>query len=165
MNEITKIRRIADVIDKYNEIRSLGKNVYLILDVDDVVLSSRFGRVFPDSDICILVDLAYENNKSNLLFLTSRDKSLVAYTRNKLNKSGLLHKGCYINYNVLTSPLDENDGSSLKGPTFLNYIGCENLDDTHVIFVDDLYDNIQSMETSLSKTNATYSLFHFIPYK
>lgn len=163
-----KITKIKDVIDTYRELLSTKKRVFLVLDIDDTVLSSRIGRKFVDDDICGLVDLAYEYNKDLLFFLTSRDKSLSSYTRNKLNSSGLLHKEQYINYNIIFSPVREEDGGSLKGPTFideLNNNGIELSEDDHVVFVDDLRDNTDSIHSSLIFTRASYTIFLFKGYQ
>jgi hypothetical protein len=168
MQNYIKIQKIRDVIDVYKNLLNTKKRVFLVLDIDDTVLSTRIGKKFTDDDICELVDIAYEYNKDLLFFLTNRDKSLKSYTRNKLNNSGLLHKEKYINYNIIFSFIREQDGGSLKGPTFigeLNSSGIELTEDDHVVFVDYLCDNTDSIHSSLIFTRASYTIFLFKGYQ
>ena len=170
MNNIVKSITIRDVIKLYNDLIGQNYNVILVLDIDDTILSSTYGRKFVEKDICLLVDLVYSLNSSNLLFLTARDKCLTRYTSNQLNKSGLLHKGKYIKYNVLCSPYDV-DGESTKGARlfdyFVNGIGknilCVDKDKKNwIIFVDDLIEHINSVQKHIQNINGVnYTLVHY----
>ena len=168
-NSIIKTNTIQDVIELYNNLVNQDYNVLLVLDVDDTVLSSTYGRNFVEKDICLLVDLVYSSNPSNLLFLTARDKCLTRYTSNQLNKSGLLHKGKYIDYNVLCSPCD-SDGNSTKGARltdyFTNSLGKNIMSvkkKNWIIFVDDLMEHINSVQKHIQNINELdYTLIHYM---
>jgi hypothetical protein len=121
INNVIKSNTIRDVIELYDNLIDQNYNVIMVLDVDDTVLSSTYGKNFVEKDICLLVDLIYSSNPDNLLFLTDRDKCLARYTINQLNKSRLLHKEKYINYNVICSPYDDVNGESTKGTRLTEY--------------------------------------------
>lgn len=168
IDNIVKSNTIRDVIELYNNLIEQNYNVILVLDVDDTVLSSTYGRNFVEKDICLLTDLVYSSNPVNLLFLTARDKCLARYTSNQLNKSGLLHKGKYIEYNVLCSPYND-DGESTKGIKLVDYftngsgknILCVNKKNW-IIFVDDLMEHINSVQKHIQNINNTnYTLIHY----
>ena len=120
INKIIKIKFISDVIKFTEYLIELNYDVIMILDIDDTVLSSKIGQKFVEKDICKLVDVIYTQNHENLIFLTARDVNLIFYTVKKLNSVGLLHKGKFINYNVICSPFD-NNGLPTKGKTFFDY--------------------------------------------
>lgn len=167
VNNVIKINQIKDLIELYKNLIGYNYNVIMILDIDDTVLSSKFGKKFVEKDICTLVDMVYSSNPSNLIFLTARDKTLTRYTKNQLNKSGLLHKGKYIEYNVICSPCDD-EGESTKGikitKYFLNGLGKNILNinkKNWIIFVDDLILNIDSVYKQIDKLNLNYTLVHY----
>jgi hypothetical protein len=168
-NNIIKSNTINQVIKLYEDLINQDYNVIVVLDIDDTVLSSIYGRNFVEKEICLLVDLVYSSNPSNLLFLTARDINLRQYTINKLNHSGLLHKDKYINYNVICSPCDD-EGNSTKGVRLKKYIVSEldkniltNNKKNWIIFVDDLMEHIESVfkyfEDGLLDIN--YTLVHY----
>jgi len=171
INTIIKSNIICDVIELYNNLIDQNYNVIMVLDIDDTVLSSTYGKKFVEKDICLLADLVYSSNPSNLLFLTARDKSLTCYTINQLNKSGLLHKEKYINYNVLCSPYDDVNGESIstKGKKLYDYftyysgkniLCCDKKN--WIIFVDDLMEHIISVQKYIQNINSVnYTLIHY----
>lgn len=169
INNVIKSNTIRDVIELYDNLIDQNYNVIMVLDVDDTVLSSTYGKNFVEKDICLLVDLVYSSNPANLLFLTARDKDLKRYTTNQLNKSGLLHKGKYINYNILCSPYDDMVGESTKGVRLAEYfvngsgknILCGDKKNW-IIFVDDLMEHIDSVQKHIKNINDTnYTLVHY----
>jgi len=118
-----------------------------------------------------LADLVYSSNPNNLLFLTAREKCLARYTSNQLNKSGLLHKGKYIEYNVLCSPYNNNNivSSSTKGERLFDYfvnsisknILCVDIKNW-IIFVDDLLEHIISVQKHIQNINGVnYTIIHY----
>lgn len=157
-NDTTKIIRIdglSPVIEKYNEIIKT-KKVLLILDIDDVTLSSKIGQKLVDEKIKKLVDISFDNG---LLFLTARCKSMQSYTMNQLNRAGLIHRGEYIKYKIIFSPEDE-DGTITKGHSAIKYL--HGTDYNYVIFVDDLYPNCEDVKTNLSGDNIEFTIYHFV---
>jgi hypothetical protein len=166
-NKIIKTNTISNVIILTNFLIEMNYNVIMILDIDDTVLSSKQGQKFVEKDICKLADIIYTTNSSNLIFLTARDPSLALYTRKKLNSSGLLHKGKFIDYNVICSPYDDT-GNPTKGLTIFNYFdkgfGKLILSSTKpnwIIFVDDLQEQIESVNQYINKISSNYTLFHY----
>lgn len=166
-NQIIKSNTILDVIKLTKQLIELNYNVIMVLDIDDTVLSSQIGRKFVEKDICVLADIIYTSNPSNLIFLTARNSDLALYTRKKLNSVGLLHKGKFINYNVICSPYDEN-GNPTKGQTIFNFFH-KGLGKTlmikeklnWIIFVDDLQEQIESVNYFIDKIGCNYTLFHY----
>lgn len=166
-NQVIKINTISHVINLASYLINQDYNVILVLDIDDTVLSTQIGKKFVEKDICKLCDLVYTLNPSNLIFLTARDTSLLGFTRNKLNSSKLLHKNKYINYNVICSPYDIQ-GNPTKGQTLLKYfdkgLGANTLakeKNNWIIFVDDLVEQIDSVNTHINKLCCQYTLFHY----
>lgn len=172
-NKIIKLNVIQDVIELYIKLVNQNYNIILVLDIDDTVISSSYGQKFVEKEICSLVDLVYSSNPNNLIFLTSRDKSLKKYTLNQLNKIGLLHKNAYINYNIICSPCDE-DGNSTKGVELTKYLIAYNDKifssdkKNYIIFVDDLMEHINSVKKSLEEfivNNNNFIDYTLIYYK
>jgi len=168
MNKIIKIHKINKVIELVKELVGKNYNPILILDVDDTVISSKIGKKFVEKDICELVELVYTINPNNLIFLTARCSNLVSYTRNQLNKSGLLHKEKYIPYNVICSPYND-EGESTKGIIIYDYFTKEqgktilsSNKQNYIIFVDDLMEHIKTVETNLEKLCFTHTCFHYV---
>lgn len=166
-NQIIKTNTIVNVIKLTEKLLELDYNVIMILDIDDTVLSSKIGKKFVEKDICILSDLIYTSNPLNLIFLTARDSNMAMYTRKKLNSAGLLHKGKFINYNVICSPYDEQ-GNPTKGQTIFNYFDKgfgKNLlvkeKQNWIIFVDDLQEQIESVNQYINKICPNHTLFYY----
>jgi hypothetical protein len=166
-NKSIKINSIKDVIKLCENLIETGHNPIIVLDIDDTVLSSKIGQKFVESNIKILVDMIYTFNPNNLIFLTARDKNIIRHTINKLNSSGLLHKGTYINYNIISSPYDKY-GNPTKGETLFDYFDKKTgknilLNDkpNWIIFVDDLLEQIESVNLHINKLNVNYTLFHY----
>ena len=174
-NQIIKTNTISNVLKLTEQLISLDYNVIMILDIDDTVLSSKIGQKFVEKDICKLVDIIYTQNPSNLIFLTARDYNMIMYTRKQLNSAGLLHKGKFINYNIICSPYDE-EGNPTKGKTIFNYFDkgfgknllVEELEleleldkKNWIIFVDDLQEQIESVNQFINKNCCNYTLFHY----
>ncbi len=154
-NKINTIQNIYDELIKTQE-------VILVLDIDDVVLSSSCYKIFNDIDICQLVSRAHTIDSNRLIFLTSRFKSLRKYTLDQFNQVKLINSNKYINYNIIFAELD-SDGNSTKGPTFAKYLKDKfNIkSNTWIIFADDLIENIHSVQQSLENLKLNYTLFHF----
>ena len=177
MNNITKITSINQAIELSNTIKQ-NYDIILFLDIDDTVLSPYIGKKFVEDEICQLVDLIYSIEPNNLIFLTARDHDLKSYTKNQLNKSGLLHKGKYIDYNIICSPYDDN-GNSTKGQSLTTCIeskylfGVEKNENNQqskknwIMFIDDQYEHIESANKELEKLNGklidkiNYVLMHY----
>ena len=178
MNNITKITSINQAIELSNTLIEQNYNIILFLDIDDTVLSPYIGKKFVEDEICQLVDLIYSIEPNNLIFLTARDHDLKSYTKNQLNKSGLLHKGKYIDYNIICSPYDDN-GNSTKGQSLTTCIeskylfGVEKNENNQqskknwIMFIDDQYEHIESANKELEKLNGklidkiNYVLMHY----
>lgn len=159
MDKLIKTSDILNVYDLYTKLIENNTNVLLVLDIDDTILSSQIGKTFVDNNVKILVNKCYDISENNLLFLTARNKSLNRYTKNKLNSCGLLHKGKYINYNIICSPHDE-DGNSTKGKALIEYLKHKD-NIQHIIFVDNEKDNIDSVYIELSETIYKFTLFYY----
>ncbi len=163
---IIRCNRIRKVLDHYTEMIERELNVLLVLDIDGVVLSSSFYKIFEESDICSLVTLVYETNPDYLLFLTNRHKSIKNYTNEQFNSYKLINTDKKIRYNIHCCDLD-SEGYTLKGPEFESIIqvkAAKNpsyLDNLYVIFVDDQIENVQSMKISLERLGARYKIFHY----
>jgi hypothetical protein len=97
--QIIRTNRIKQIINVYGELIKTSK-VILVLDIDDVVLSSSCYRFYTESDICELVLQAYHLNKNNLVFLTSRLKETRKYTLDQFNDGKLIDSSEYIYYNI-----------------------------------------------------------------
>ena len=159
--KIIRTNKIKQIHNVYNELIRL-KKVILVLDIDDVVLSTNPFQLWTEQNICDLVTQAFYINKNNLVFLTSRLKQFRKYTLNQFNTNKLVDSDEYINYNIICAELDHL-GEPTKGPRLKNYL-IENYDldqDTWVIFVDDLTENIISVKKSLEQININYTLFHY----
>jgi hypothetical protein len=171
------IRSINEAIDLVNNLLSTkckfeanqnkneSNHVILFLDIDGTIFSPHIGKKFVENEICILADLVYSYNSNNLIFLTARDQTLKSYTKNQLNKSGLLHKGSYIDYNIICSPYDD-EGNSTKGEYLVNYIKSNELDkinNLHIIFIDDQYEHIESVSFNINKylPNVNFKSIHY----
>lgn len=166
-NQIIKTNTISNIIKLTEQLIELDYNVIMILDIDDTILSSKIGQKFVEKDICKLVDIIYTINPLNLIFLTARDSQMALYTRKKLNSVGLLHKGDFINYNVICSPYD-NQGNPTKGQTLFNYfdkgfgkIIFAKEKENWIIFVDDLEEQIDSVNTYIEQICSNFTLFHY----
>jgi hypothetical protein len=166
-NQIKKTNLISDVTKLYENLLELNYNPILVLDIDGVVLSEKYGKILVEQDITKLIDITYSYNPNNLIFLTAREVRLADYTRKKLNKAKLLHKGKFINYNIICSPCN-NDGNPTKGLTLYNYmkkgIGqtfLSNNKENWIIFVDDLQEQINSVNSYINKFDCNYTLFHY----
>ncbi len=159
--QVIRTNRIKQVSNVYNELIKT-KKVVLVLDIDDVVISSSCYRLFTEHDIKQLVNYAYNLNKSNLIFLTSRLKEMRKYTLDQFNEGKLIDSDEYIYYNIIFAELDQQ-GNSTKGPSLLRYLRQNRLLDsnTWVIFVDDLIENINSVKNSLQEIDTNYTLFHY----
>ncbi len=159
--QIIRINRIKQVLNTFNELIKTRK-VILVLDIDDVVLSSSCYRIFTEPDIKQLVNYAYNINKSNLIFLTSRLKEMRQYTLDQFNESKLINSDKYIYYNIIFAELDQQ-GNSTKGTSLQRYLRQNYLIDpnTWIIFVDDLIENINSVKNSLESVDIDYTLFHY----
>lgn len=160
-----KINTINNMIKIIDLLKNIIKNKYnpiLILDIDDTCLSTQYGKKFTDKNITILANYVYDISPDNLWFLTARDYDYKRKTLHKLNRSGLLHKGKYINYNVIHSPYD-NFGNPTKGTNLLKFITLQNNgeDNNWYIIIDDDIQQINDMYDKLSKIKINYSLFHF----
>jgi hypothetical protein len=140
-----------------------GYNPILILDIDDTCLSSRNGKRFVDKNVPILVNYVYDISPNNLWFLTARDYDYKNKTLHKLNKVGLLHKGKYINYNIIHSPYNELNNAT-KGISLLNNIvkNITHNDKNWYIIVDDDLEQINDIYDKISITEYNYSLYHFV---
>ncbi len=160
-NQVIRTNRIKQILNVYNELVKT-KKVILVLDIDDVVISSSCYRIFTEKDICQLVSQAYYLNKSNLVFLTSRLKEMRKYTLDQFNEGRLIDSDEYIYYNIIFAELDQQ-GNSTKGPVLSRYIKQNYSLDSNswVIFVDDLVENINSVKNSLEDLNANFTLFHY----
>lgn len=166
-NQIIKTNTISNVIELTEYLITMNYNVIIILDIDDTVLSSELGKKFVEKDICKLADIIYSFNPLHLIFLTARDTNLASYTIKKLNSSKLLHKGKFINYNVICSPYD-NQGNPTKGKTLFNYFdkgfGKTLLLEEKpnwIIFVDDLQEQIDSVNKYINQICPNYTLFYY----
>ncbi len=149
-----------------NFIKKLIENNYnpiLILDIDDTCLSSQYGKKFVDKNLPILVNYIYDISPNNLWFLTARDDEYKNKTLHKLNKAGLLHKGKYINYNVVHSPYNEFNKPT-KGTTLINNIiqKITYNDKNWYIIVDDDIEQINDIYDKMSIEKYNYSLYHFV---
>lgn len=166
-NKVVKTNTITNVIKLTEKLLQLDYNVIMVLDIDDTVLSSKIGQKFVEKDITKLADIIYTQNPLNLLFLTAREHILKFPSVKKLNSSELLHKGKFINYNVICSPYDEQ-GNPTKGQTLFNYFDTgfgKNILDKNkknwIIFVDDLDEQIESVNTHINKICPEYTLFYY----
>lgn len=166
-NQIIKTNTVSNIIKLTEQLIGLDYNVIMVLDIDDTVLSSNIGRKLVEKDICKLADIIYTSNPSNLIFLTARDYELAMYSRKKLNSVGLLHKGKFINYNVICSPYDEQ-GNPTKGQTMFNYFDkgfgktlLVKEKQNWIIFVDDLQEQIDSVNQFIDKICPNYTLFYY----
>lgn len=166
-NQIIKTNTILNVIKLTEQLIGMNYNVIMVLDIDDTVLSSQIGKKFVEKDICTLSNLIYTSNPSNLIFLTARDSNLVIYSRKKLNSVGLLHQGKFINYNIICSPYD-NNGNPTKGQTLFNYFDkgfgktlLVKEKKNWIIFVDDLQEQIESVNQYINNICCNYTLFHY----
>ncbi len=166
-NKIIKTNTISNIIKLTEQLIELDYNVIMILDIDDTVLSSKNGQKFVEKDICKLVDIIYTLNPLNLIFLTARNSEITSKTIKKLNSVGLLHKGQFINYNVICSPYD-NQGNPTKGHTLFNFFDKDHGKTLFVkekknwiIFVDDLEEQIESVNTYINQICPNYTLFHY----
>ncbi len=159
--KIIRTNKIKTIQNVYNELIKT-QEVILVLDIDDVVLSSSCYKVFTENDITKLVSNAYYLNSNNLIFLTSRLQSMEKYTLDQFNEVKLIDSNKYINYNIIFAELD-SEGNSTKGPTFAQYIrkNFRIKSNTWIIFVDDLKSNIDSVKNSLEEFNLNYTLFHY----
>jgi hypothetical protein len=169
-NSISHIKSINEAIDLVNNLLQQNNHVILFLDIDGTIFSPHIGKKFVENEIYTLVDMVYSFNPNNLIFLTAREESLKSYTKNQLNKSGLLHKGSYIDYNIICSPYD-NEGNSTKGESLVKHIKSHQLDqldkinNLHIIFIDDQYEHIESVSFNISKylPNINFKSIHYIP--
>lgn len=135
-----------DIYNYYKNLIELKLNVLLVLDIDDVVLLSNSNLI--NSNIQRLIELSYKTNPDNLLFLTARNSSTKNYTLMQLNNILLEH----VDYNILFS--------SKKGPTLLSYLQGKKFD--HIIFVDNLKRNIDSVYNSLIEHDLSFTLFLYL---
>jgi hypothetical protein len=166
-NQIIKTNTISNIIKLTEQLIELDYNVIMILDIDDTVLSSKIGQKFVEKDISKLVDMVYTINPLNLIFLTARDSQMALYTRKKLNSVGLLHKGKFIDYNIICSPYD-NEGNPTKGQTLFNYFDkgfgktiFDKEKNNWIIFIDDLEEQIDSVNKHINQICPNYTLFHY----
>lgn len=166
---IIKTNTVNNIVFLTEKLIKLNYNVILVLDIDDTVLSSKIGKKFVEKDICNLINIVYTINPANLIFLTARHPKLKSYTKNKLNSAKILHEGNYIDFNILCSPDDDN-GIPTKGQTFFNYFnnGFGNLllqnnnKENWLTFVDDLFEQIDSVNQFVGLIFKNYTLFHYV---
>jgi hypothetical protein len=145
-----KMRTINSLLDVINEFNKLS-NVLMVLDIDGVTLSNKFGEIFVDPYITELISLSY----NNLIFLTARDKSLKNYSKNQLNKAGLINT----NFNDIICSPDDNNGNSTKGEALLKYSKLKNYD--HIIFVDDSKQHAQDVFYTLTNKDIKNTVFYY----
>jgi len=162
MEDYIEIKFIGDLINEVKKLLDLDYNVIFISDIDDTILSTKIGKKFVEKEITYLIDLIYSLSPSNLIFLTAREPTLYKYTLNKLNSSGLLHKGKYIYYNLICSPCDL-EGNVTKGETIFHYINNKKdilislIKKNYIIFIDDLIENIVSVKKYLELLGYDYT--------
>ncbi len=173
-----RITKIKEVLQIYNELIKTN-NVIVVLDIDDVVFSSKYYKVFTDDHICKLATYVYNLKPKNLIFLTSRLKTTQNYTQEQLNHHKLIKSSSDnpIKFNIIFAECDQS-GKSTKGPNLISYLQKNNLvkTKTWIIFIDDLIENINSVKNSLDQlnltnqtnqtnqtnpTNISYTLFHY----
>jgi len=162
MNNYNSVSGMLEINKFIEEIVENNYCPILILDIDDTCLSSQFGKKFVDENVCVLADYIYGISPNNLWFLTARNHEYKNKTQHNLNKSGLLHKGQYIKYNLIHSPYDESNKAT-KGKTLINSI-MTNIpynENNWYIIVDDDLEQIENMYDEMSKQKYNYTLFHF----
>lgn len=170
IQNVFRTNNILDVYKQCKEIIEKKENVFLFLDIDDTVLSTRNGQKFVDKNIVHLVQLIYAYNPNRLWFLTAREPIYRQPTINQLNLAKLVDDGKYIPYNVIFSPfkIENGDMIATKGETLSKFltttaelpIGRPNW----IIFVDDNMDQINSVNAWLKQLNINinYTLYKYM---
>jgi hypothetical protein len=155
------------ILGHIENIYQLGYNPILILDIDDTVLSSQYGKKLVDKDVVHLIRFIDNISSNNLWFLTARDYEYHRKTLHHLNHAKLLHKQEYILYNIMHSPHDCDDDPT-KGETLINRliprieISSPNQGEkNYYIIVDDDIEQVNNMLQQLVLQDYSYSLFHF----
>jgi len=167
MKEIRQVNSIQPIYDFYMQYPS---KILLVLDIDEVVLSTRNNFQIVDTLMIELVKKAYQKNPINVFFLTSRCSSIHMLTMIQLQKALKLKvytpQGIKrdLFYQILYSP--PRNGMSTKGEKLLEYLRIRKYPRMLILFVDDIVENIDSVKKHLDETletaNHDYCLFNFI---
>lgn len=147
--------QINDIDLVCEHIKSIPLNILIFLDIDDVVIvNNKFNK-----NILKLYDIV---GHDRIFYLTARDEiKYKNYTIFQLNK----YLKVPIEKIIFAEPLC---GKSTKGYYLMQYIKNNNIniENNHIIFIDDLFDNIMDVMSALDilKTffNLSYMLFHYI---
>ena len=151
MSRTNSIDLICEHINK-----NIEKDIYLFLDIDDVVIINY--NKFNEKILKIyeLIDI------NKIFYLTARDPEIYRhYTYKELNTN-------IKNTNMKNIIFAPNEfGKSKKGPKLLKYIEENNINlnsDSHIIFIDDLCTNIFSVIDSINKSEleCTYMTFQYV---
>lgn len=162
-NNILVVDNINYIIDYYISLKNLNHDIIIVSDIDNTILSEKIGQTFVENNIKKLCKMVYDDNPNNLIFLTAREYCLKRKTINKLNAVKLIRTGYYKEYNVICSPDDINNNET-KGQTLVDYINSSRIiinENSWIIFIDDLIEQIENVNLHLKKLNIKYTLFHY----
>lgn len=169
MNSVIETTSMANIIEFYNNLKKEQENINIILfiDIDGTVLSEIIGKKFVENNVKHLIESVYDSNPDNLIFITTRPRDIRKKTINKLNSVKMHPKREYIFYNLIMSEFD-NIGNSTKGPDLVKYIQqgkgrclLDKSQNNYIIFIDNEFYNIESVQNSIGDLNIPYKLFHY----